>query len=319
MKERQPAIPGCGRGCRDVLPEGQWHYWSIGNAGWVCGETFLLIDGSFLRAAVALEDWHTGAAPMSNLYNVTKPRFFDTTHLDRASTKWRFDDPDRTPFAQAGWMATDFAAGRGFGAGQPTGQHVGERVGVLCLPTDGIAFFDIPLAEIAVTKFPFNDINSAPWAQVGRAAMEIAGKRGFAAGFFTGHQIPGRCGWIGLAPELVSVFDVDDATVGASRWAFTDIPGRTMRNGHLPRRAAPSTSGRVFCGGTSCRTNVRSWLCVSPSVEAVAAVHLNMCQLDDPRATAPHTGHGQVRVQHQVSRSAGHETRPKCSGRFDRR
>lgn len=206
-----------------VLREGQWHYWNIGIAGWVSGETFLLIDGSFLRAAVALEDWQTGGAKTPNPYDVTKPRFFDTTHFDRASTKWPFDDPDRAPFAQASRMATDFAAGRGFGAGRLTGHHIGERVGLLCLPVDGIGFFDVPFAEVAVTAFPFEDINSAPWAQVGRAAMEIARRRGFAAGFFTGHQVEGRCGCIGITPDLVSIFDVDDAMVAASGWAFTDV------------------------------------------------------------------------------------------------
>jgi len=206
-----------------VIREGQWHYWNIGVFGWVSGETFLLIDGSFLRSAVALEDWQVGGAKTPNPYEVTKPRFFDTTHFDRASTLWRFDDPDNTPFAQASRMATDFAAGKGFGAGRLTGHHIGELVGLLCLPVGGLAFVNVPLAEIAVTSFPFEDIYSAPWAQVGRAGMEIAIRRGFAAGFFTGHQLEGRCGWIGIAPERVSVFDVDDATVGASRWAFTDV------------------------------------------------------------------------------------------------
>jgi hypothetical protein len=206
-----------------VLRERQWHYWNIGFAGWVSGETFMLIDGSFLKAATALEDWRAGASPTANPYELTKPRFFDTTHVDRASTKWSFGDPDRTAFAQASRMATDFAAGKGFGAGRPTGHHVGERVGVLCLPSNAISFFDIPLAEIADTAFPFDDINSAPWAQVGCAAMEIAGRRGFAAGFFTGHRIPGQCGWAGIAADLVSVFDVDDKTVAATKWAFTDV------------------------------------------------------------------------------------------------
>jgi len=206
-----------------VLREGQWHYWNIGIAGWVSAETFLLIDGSFLKAAVALEDWHAGATPTATPYDVAKPRFFDTTHFDRASTKWGFDDPDRTSFAQASRMATGFAAGKGFGAGRLTGHHVGERVGVLCLPVGEVKLVDIPLAEIATTKFPFDDVNTAPWAQVGRAAMEIAARNDSAAGFFTGHQLSGRCGWIGLSPDLVSVFDVDDATVAANTWAFTDV------------------------------------------------------------------------------------------------
>jgi hypothetical protein len=43
-----------------VLRESQWHYWSVGTAGWVGAETFMLIDASFLKAALALEDWHSG-------------------------------------------------------------------------------------------------------------------------------------------------------------------------------------------------------------------------------------------------------------------
>src|SRR5262249_39053300 len=41
-----------------VLREHQWHYWSIGTAGWVSAETFMLIDASFVKASLALEDWH---------------------------------------------------------------------------------------------------------------------------------------------------------------------------------------------------------------------------------------------------------------------
>ena len=40
-----------------VLTDRQWHYWNVGIAGWVSGETFMLIDGTFLKAAIALEDW----------------------------------------------------------------------------------------------------------------------------------------------------------------------------------------------------------------------------------------------------------------------
>jgi hypothetical protein len=207
-----------------VLREGQWHYWSVGTAGWVSAETFMLIDASFVKAALALEDWHSGstvvrAAP----YDVTKTHFFDTTHLDRASTRWRFDDPDHTPSPEASRMATDFAASRGFRGARLTGHHIGELVGVVCLPVNGTTFVDVETNEISKLRFGFTDINSTHWAQVGRAAMEIATLRQFAAGFFTGHQIPGRCGWIGIDSNLVTIFDIDDRTVRQSQWTFDDI------------------------------------------------------------------------------------------------
>jgi hypothetical protein len=212
-----------------VLRESQWHYWSVGKAGWVSAETFLLIDASFLRAALALEDWHSGSTLVrATPYDVTKFRFFDTTHLDRANTRlWRFDDPDRTPAAHASRMATDFAGRRGFGGARLTGHCVGECVGVLCLPLPGTVFEEVAFSEIATTEYPFSDIDTAKWAQVARAAVEIAARRHKEAGFFTGHQDLGRhtCSWVGIDAALVEKFDIDDndALVTGSQWKFPDI------------------------------------------------------------------------------------------------
>jgi hypothetical protein len=211
-------------------------------------ETFMLLDAGFLKAALALEDWRAGSMLVRDTpYDVTRLHFFDTTHLDRASTPWRFDDPERTPAAQASRMATDFAASKGFGAGGLTGHHIGERVRVLCLPVPGTTFIDILDSEIAALPFPFDDINTTPWAQVGRAAMEIAGRRGAGAGFFTGHQVPGRKGWIGIDARLVEVFDIDDGTVASSQWAFTDI--NTVGWAQAARLASDVCFQRGFAGG----------------------------------------------------------------------
>jgi hypothetical protein len=231
-----------------VLRENQFHYWSIGEPGWVCAETFMLIDGAFIRAALALEDWHSGSTIVRDTpYDVGRFHFFDTTHFDRASTPWRFDDPDHTPVAQAWRMATDFAANKGFGAARLTGHYVGERVGVLCLPVPGVTFVDVPLTEIAATQFPFTDINAAHWAQIGRAAMAIAGTHSAVAGFFTGHTVSERCGWIGLDARLVSVFDVDDETVRQSPWRFDDI--NTVAWARAARLATDVCLQRGFAGG----------------------------------------------------------------------
>jgi hypothetical protein len=248
-----------------VLRESQWHYWNIGVAGWVSGETFMLIDGSFLKAAIALEDWHTGALTTSNPYDVTEFHFFDTTHLDRASTQWEFDDPEHTAQAQANRMATDFAAAKGFGGGRLTGHHTGERVGVLCFPVTGTTFIDITDSEIAATAFPFDDINTAPWAQVARAATEIAAKRGFGAGFFTGHQLSGRRGWIGIDARLISIFDVDDMMVAQSQWAFIDI--NTVDWAQAARLATDVCITRGFAGGFYTGHQV-------PNKRQIAALHL---------------------------------------------
>ena len=209
-----------------VLREGQWHYWSIGIDGWVSGETFLLDDAIFLRAAITLEDWRDGSPPARlSPYDTGTFRFFDTTHLDRAGTSWRFDDPDVTDWAQAQRMATDFAGGKGFGGGRPTGHHVGERVGVLCLPVSSTTLANVSHGEIAATKFPFYDINTAHWAQIGRAAADIAANHGCSAGYFTGHHSDHLHRWIGIHPELVTVFDIanDDSAVTSSQWRFPDI------------------------------------------------------------------------------------------------
>lgn len=241
-----------------TLREDQWDYWSTGIDGRVSGETFILDDGCFLRAALALEDWYDDTdADKTSPYNLSRPRFFDTAHLDRAGTPWLFDDPDITVWAQAQRMATDFAAGKGYGGCRLTGHHIGERVGVLCLPATATTFVDITDGEIAALDVPyrFTDINAEHWAKTGRAAIAIAINRGFAAGYFTGHQLPGRPGspgvhgWIGLSPDLISVFDLDDndSDVQSSQWRFPDI--NTVPWAQAARLATDVCINRGFAGG----------------------------------------------------------------------
>lgn len=233
-----------------VLREGQWHYWSIGVAGWVSGETFMLIDGSFVRAALAIEDWRTASVTATATpYDLSRLRFFDTTHLDRASTRSVFDDPDVTDWPHAQRMATDFAAGKGYAGARPTGHHVGERVGVLCLPTAATTSLNIHLDEIAATQFPFRDIAGTHWAQIGRAAVEIAAKRGFATGYFTGHQEQQACAWVGIQPEIATIFDVadDDPDVTNSPWRFPDV--NTVHWAQAARLATDVCIAKGFAGG----------------------------------------------------------------------
>jgi hypothetical protein len=229
-----------------VLREGQWHYWSTGEAGWMSGETFLLDDGIFLRAALALEDWRDQrtAATLSP-YDVSRVRFFDTTHFDRAGTRWQFDDPDITDWVRAQRMATHFAVSKGFRGGRPTGHHTGELIGVRCLPLSAASLNDITDQDIAGTHFPFSNINTDPWAQIGRAAVDIASTRNFLTGYFTGHKLE----LIGLNPDLVTVFDVfdDDPAFAKSRWHFQDI--NTVPWAQAARLADDICTARGFAGG----------------------------------------------------------------------
>jgi hypothetical protein len=77
--------------------------------------------------------------------------------------------------------------------------------------------------------------------------MDIAESRGFGAGFFTGHQADGKHGWIGIDANLVSVFDIDDATVRESQWAFDDI--NTVHWAEAARLATDVCAKRQFAGG----------------------------------------------------------------------
>ncbi|MGH8637238.1 MAG: hypothetical protein ACREUZ_08915, partial [Burkholderiales bacterium] len=231
-----------------VIREGQWHNWTVGVAGWVCGETFMLTDGIFLKAALALEDWYIGSTTVfQSPYDATMPHLVDSTHLDRVGTLWPLEDPDRASYAQAHRMATELAAGKGLGGGRLTGHRIGEQIGVLCLPRAGTTFIDVDTDEIAATSFGFTDIDSAPWAQVARAATEIARARGFGAGIFTGHQLANRCGWIGIEAALVSVFDIDDRTVQENQWHFDDI--NTVPWARAARLATGVCTARGFAGG----------------------------------------------------------------------
>jgi hypothetical protein len=231
-----------------VIREGQWHNWTVGVGGWVCGETFMLTDAVFLKAALALEDWYAGSmAVVESPYDASRPHVVDSTHLDRVGTGWPLDDPDRASYAQAHRMATGLAAGKGLGGGRLTGHRIGERIGVLCLPRVGTTFVDVDDREIAATSFGFADINSAPWAQIARAATEIARARGFGAGIFTGHQLKNRCGWIGIDAALVSIFDIDNRAVEESEWHFLDV--NAVPWAQAARVATEVCIARGFAGG----------------------------------------------------------------------
>lgn len=230
-----------------VLVDGQWDYWNTGFQGWASGETFILHDGLFLLSAILLEDWLAPGSPApANPYDTTRLAFFDTTHIDRATTGWGFDDPDWSEAAQASRAATEFCNGKGFGGGRFTGHYIRERIGLICVKAT-VSFFDATDEEIAATEWDFQDINQTHWAQVARAATGFCNARGFVGGFFTGHQIPGARGIICLGSDAAQWFDATDTDLYNSGQGFDDI--NTVPWAKAARGATNICLGKGFAGG----------------------------------------------------------------------
>lgn len=236
-----------------VLTDRQWHYWSVGSAGWVSAETFMLIDGSFIKAAIALEDWDRMPTEFRrpNPYDTSVPTFLDTIHTDRTGTDWVFDDPDRTPHAIAARCLHEIAVGKGFFSARPTGHHIGERVGAITIPL-GAEVLWVRRADIENCPWPFDDIDHDPWAQVARTATEFAVVRhGYAGGFFTGNLQGTRDDTVHelicLRANLATAFDARDYEVNASPWKFTDI--NTVGWAQAARVATGIAINKGYAGG----------------------------------------------------------------------
>lgn len=235
-----------------VLSDRQWHYWNVGIAGWVSGETFMLIDGTFLKATVALEDWGQALPrPRINPYDTSAATFLDTTHIDRQGTDWAFDYPDRTPAATAGRSVHQIAVNKGFASAKPTGHHIGERVGAIAIPAEAPAAW-VAHETISASPWPFDDIDNDHWAQVARAATEIAViQRRYVGGFFTGN-VRWHAGqhWYELIclPEgAASFFDSTSDDNDSSPWGFDDI--NTVSWAQAARAATGIALDRGFIGG----------------------------------------------------------------------
>jgi hypothetical protein len=205
-----------------VIWDGQWDYWNNGQAGWSSGETFLRNDGTFLKAAMLYEDWLSPEQYPSNPYDTSRVHFFDTVHLDRKHTGWGFDDPDRSTFAFACRAAHEFCIGKGYKSGRFTGHIIGERIGLWAIPVNATSF-DATDVEIQATGWGFIDINKTHWAQIARAATEFSIRKGFEAGFFTGHQLNRKRGVICLDNSIVKWFDVTLQDIFNSGEGFENI------------------------------------------------------------------------------------------------
>jgi hypothetical protein len=105
-------------------------------------------------------------------------------------------------WAQARRAANNICAkeGRGFVGGHFNGHQVAgsgvfanSKYGLICYGAPA-KWFDATTNEINATGWPVGDLNTVGWAQAARAATEYCRKKGYDAGFMTGHQLPGKYG-----------------------------------------------------------------------------------------------------------------------------
>ena len=240
-----------------VIWDNQWDFVSSGgwldgnnkwnNLGWISGETFLLTDGQFLKGAMLLEDWLNGdPAPQDNPYPVGSLAFFDTTHIDRLSAGWTFDNPDIALYGVASRASTNFCNQKGFLGGRFTGHYVGERIGLLCTPTTA-SLINVNPADLNKSGWGFNDFDSTNWAQVSRAATNICTNRGFVGGFFTGLQQGNVYGLVCLNSDVAQWFDIPPSELNTAGYTIVDI--NTVPWAYAARAATNVCLNRHFSGG----------------------------------------------------------------------
>jgi hypothetical protein len=249
-----------------VIWDDQWDYWNTGENGWLSGETFILGDGMFLKAALLLEDGlAVDTITPVNPYDTTHLAFFDTTHVDRDGTEWGFDDPDWIASAYASRAIHEFCEGKGFPGGRFTGHHLDERVGGLCVPQTA-RFFDATVDDVRATGWDFGDIDTTPWAQVSRAATGFCTAKGYVGGFFTGHQLNGLRGVVCLGGDVAHWFDSTDQDLYNSGEGFADI--NSVPWAQAARAATNICLGKAYSGGffTGHQLNgLRGVVCLSPT------------------------------------------------------
>lgn len=123
----------------------------------------------------------------------------DAITADVVGTSSRFSDLETTPWAQARRAANDICVKDGFVGGHFNGfqgagfQGLPGKYGLICYGSPAL-FIDATTRDIEATGFSLGDLNEAPWARAARAATNFCNMKGFAAGFMTGHQVPGKYG-----------------------------------------------------------------------------------------------------------------------------
>ena len=124
----------------------------------------------------------------------------DAIVAEVANSGWPFSVVDDVNWAQAQRAASHICANakQGYVGGHFNGHYTSGTFGpgafgLMCYGFPA-QWFDASVAEINATGWPLGDLNSVGWAQAARAATTYCERKGFVAGFMTGHQIPDKYG-----------------------------------------------------------------------------------------------------------------------------
>ena len=118
----------------------------------------------------------------------TTAAFFDATDAEIDATGWGFADINTAPWA-SGAAATGFCSARGYVGGFATGHQLSSLRGMVCLGSDVAHWFDSTGQDLLNSGEAFADINTVPWGKAAQAATNVCVAKGYAGGFFTGHQV----------------------------------------------------------------------------------------------------------------------------------
>lgn len=175
---------------------------------------------------IALKDW-INAVFMSKWTPGTQSQPVYVYPGEVNGTRWGLQDVNTAHWAQAARAAAAMCYNRGFAGGHFDG-HQGplqpnpqNGFGLQCSGGD-TAWFDIPAAVIAKTKWSFTNINTVTWAQAGRAAAELCSARGYVGGQFNGHMRNGQFGLFCYRGGA-QWFDATDRQVADSKWDFPHV------------------------------------------------------------------------------------------------
>lgn len=151
-------------------------------------------------------------------------------------------------WAEASRVAVQQCTQREMPAGHFNG-HMSHDIYILC-STGGVTWRDATDAEIAMTPWYFEKVDSVNWAQANRAAEHLCAKakRGFAGGHFNGHQVGSKYGLFCYG-EGAKWFDATGAELAATGFGFATPRLDDVKWDQAMRAATNFCVGKGFDGG----------------------------------------------------------------------
>jgi hypothetical protein len=120
---------------------------------------------------------------------------------------------------------------------------------VICLPA-GTQFFDALPGELP-PEWPVPELDTATWAQAGRAATTFCTNRGFVGGYFSGHtnRTTGQRGILCVRSTNTTFVDASDAALIAAGVGTFDVNAITWGDAGRKATSFCLRPGQGFIGG----------------------------------------------------------------------